>query len=169
MRALFVLILLASVPLWYVRYLLKQKAIVEERMREQKKVLRHFEKYGPRADFRSGFVVDLGFACNPYVAGLGWKGAVGPCDAELVHLPRFENLEILSLGSSNVTDGGLSHVGELTNLKVLSLDHTRISDAGLKHLFNLNQLRFVNIGRTNVTDDGVARLRKALPNCEIRR
>jgi hypothetical protein len=168
-RALFVLILLASVPLWCIRSLLKRKQILLERTRKQKQILGRFEQYGPRANFRNGYVVFLAFSCDPYVAGLGWKGPKGPSDAELVHLRKFEELEDLSLGCSNVTDAGLCHVGKLTTLRCLSLRDTRVSDAGLKDLFNLDQLRILTLRQTNVTADGVSSLQKALPNCEIRR
>jgi len=59
------------------------------------------------------------------------------------HLKGLPNLELLSLGSTQVTDAGLKHLKGLTRLQLLLLENTEVSDAGIKEL------------------------KAALPNCEI--
>jgi hypothetical protein len=45
-----------------------------------------------------------------------------------------------------------------------------MTDAGLKHFEALNNLRYIYfLGEGNISDAGIAELRKALPNCKIKR
>jgi len=46
---------------------------------------------------------------------------------------------------------------------------TPITDAGLNALSGLSQLRFLALTDTKVTEAGAAKLKKALPHCEIAR
>ena len=55
----------------------------------------------------------------------------------------------------------------LEELEVLELQGTRITDAGLQHLAGVPSLKKLLLGRTKVSAQGVAELRRALPNCEI--
>lgn len=89
-------------------------------------------------------------------------------DAGLVHLRKLTNLTGIYLGETKVTDAGLVHLRPLTKLNLLLLDHTPVSDAGLEHLKGLTGLRDLDLSDTRVTDVGVARLRKALPQVQIR-
>ena len=51
----------------------------------------------------------------------------------------------------------------------LDLSRTQVTDAGLKHLAGLTNLQSLHLHNTQVTDAGVAKLRTALPACDIRR
>ena len=51
-------------------------------------------------------------------------------------------------------------------MEVLGLEDTAITDAGLVHLTGLKTLF---LQKTKVTDAGVAKLKAALPECEIDR
>ena len=44
-----------------------------------------------------------------------------------------------------------------------------ISDAGLVHLKGLTELQTLDLDSTQITDAGIADLKKALPNCAIRK
>jgi hypothetical protein len=105
--------------------------------------------------------------------------------------PLDEQLAVLNLGRTKVTDDGLKSLEGLKNLRKLHLENTRIGDAGLAHLKNLSSLEYLNLYGTQVTDsglseleglkhlkslylwqtkvtpEGVEKLKKALPGCEI--
>jgi hypothetical protein len=49
----------------------------------------------------------------------------------------------------------------------LNFGGTKVTDAGLVHLKGMTGLRRLNLSETKVTDAGVAKLRPALPNCNI--
>ncbi len=89
--------------------------------------------------------------------------------AGLVHLKRMTRLKDLKLDNTELTDQGLVHLKGLLGLRSLRLRHTRVTDAGLEHLAGLKDLVFLDLGGTAVTDQGVAKLKAALPNCNIDR
>ena len=112
-------------------------------------------------------------------------------DAGLVHLPAVQNLRWLNLRGTKITDAGLVSVGQCGLLTRLHLEKTAIGDAGLEHLKPLQQLEYLNLYGTAVTDaglvhlaelkalkkvylwqtqvtpEGAAKLREALPECEV--
>jgi Protein kinase domain len=88
-------------------------------------------------------------------------------DEGLKHLDGLIRLRLLELYEVPVTDAGLKHIGKLTNLTWLMLTGTQVSDAGLDDLKGLAGLRRLSLERTKVTDKGVARLKMALPHCEV--
>ena len=85
----------------------------------------------------------------------------------LRNLRGLTRLRELHLWDARVTDDGLKDIAELTHLEVLSLDRCEVTDGGLKHLSGLRQLRTLDIDQTQVTAAGIAKLRRALPKCEI--
>ena len=79
-------------------------------------------------------------------------------------------MEILTLSGTRVTDGGLRTIAALRSVRALSLESDDITDAGLGHLEALKPLEVLLLAsRPKVTDAGVARLKKALPRCDIHR
>jgi hypothetical protein len=114
----------------------------------------------------------------------------GPGLAELRHLPRLsylslkgnkleqgslkllgqlEQLETLGLDETNVSDDQLADLAGHSRLRKLYLTKTEITDAGLEHLQSLRNLDTLYISETQVSSDGIDGLRKALPNCDVRR
>ena len=87
--------------------------------------------------------------------------------AGLVHLERLTTLERLFLSDTAVDDSGVARLKRLTRLEVLGLSGTRVSDRGLEHLTGLKKLKSLFAIETKVTDAGVAKLERALPNCDI--
>jgi len=90
-------------------------------------------------------------------------------DAGLVHLHGLTHLQSLNLDGTKVTDAGVERLGKMTGLQGLKLRDTKVTDAGLEHLAGLKQLQTLNLGGTEVTGPGVKKLRRALPDCQIRR
>jgi hypothetical protein len=92
-------------------------------------------------------------------------------DADLACVVRFAGLRRLDLERAiDVTDAGLAQLAKLRSLSILSLgDADRITDAGLAELERLTSLRRLVVGvrAGRVTPAAVARLRRALPRCDI--
>jgi hypothetical protein len=80
-----------------------------------------------------------------------------------------EEVNLIGLTMTEVTDAGLKELSEFKNLATLYLDYTDVTDVGLKELAALKNLRILHLQYTDVTDAGVAELQKALPNCKIER
>ena len=87
--------------------------------------------------------------------------------AGLVHLKGLTTLKRVFFSDTAVDDQGVSQLKELKNLKVLGLSGTRITDRSLEHLAGLKGLSSLFALGTKVTDAGVAKLGKALPDCDI--
>jgi serine/threonine protein kinase/Leucine-rich repeat (LRR) protein len=66
-----------------------------------------------------------------------------------------------------VTDAGLGEFKNCQNLNVLDLTDTLVTDTGLVHLAGLSELRILLVPKTRVTADGVEVLARALPKCQI--
>ena len=88
-------------------------------------------------------------------------------DEGLKEVAKLQNLTSLSLGHTKITDAGIKEVAKLQNLEGLGLTGTTISDAGLKEVAKLQKLERLSLSLTKVTKEGVAELKKALPNCQI--
>ena len=88
-------------------------------------------------------------------------------DAGLMRLKGLKNLTALHLEGTRVTDAGLTALQDMRSLEYLNLYNTATTDAGLDHLTRLTNLRHLYVWQTKVTDAGVAKLKKALPQCEI--
>jgi hypothetical protein len=56
---------------------------------------------------------------------------------------------------------------KLTQLEVLCLGETAVTDAAVEPLSKLTRLRSLDLTGTRVTPEGAARLKKALPECQI--
>jgi internalin A len=79
-------------------------------------------------------------------------------DADLDYLKDIQDLAVLDLTGSSVTDEGLKRLGSLTALEGLILAQTKITDKGLPHLKRLPKLAGVNLSDTAVTDEGMKTL-----------
>ena len=88
-------------------------------------------------------------------------------DAGLAELAKMPRLRRLQLQETNVTDAGLANIKTLPDLEVLNLYDTHLDDAGLAALASSKKLRRLYVWRTAVTDAGEAKLRARLPKLEI--
>jgi hypothetical protein len=96
-------------------------------------------------------------------------------DQLFTHLePHKQQLEMLGLYQSSLTDAGMVHIGEMRQLRWLALYDAQISDAGLAQLSELKELEELSLPRSKITDAGlhhIARLPKlkwlSLPGSSI--
>jgi Leucine-rich repeat (LRR) protein len=79
-------------------------------------------------------------------------------DAMLAHLRGLTSLESLALDNTQNTDAALAHLQSLTGLQYLSLGRSQTTDAGLIHLQSLTGLRDLYLGGAQVTDAGLVYL-----------
>jgi Leucine-rich repeat (LRR) protein len=114
-------------------------------------------------------------------------------DADLVEIAKLSNLRWLLLDANPVTDKGVESLTALQKLEHLGLEHTMVTDEGVRSIETLPRLQTLNLSRTDITnecveilgqckqlneldvsqthldDEDVARLRKLLPNCEVKK
>lgn len=87
-------------------------------------------------------------------------------DEGIRHLSKASNLESLILWNTIVTDEGMAHLAKLKKLRLLMIASPKITDESIEHLSQIKTLeRFWVSGR--LSQAGVARLTRALPDCEI--
>ena len=94
--------------------------------------------------------------------------AEGIDDLTLGRLALAGDLEQLTLHSTIVTDAGLAQLAVLRRLTSLHLVAPRMTDLGLIPLEELRGLTSIHLISTDVTPEGIARLREALPDCDVR-
>ncbi len=113
----------------------------------------------------------------------------------LRHLAQHLKLSSLNVSHGQITDDGLQGIGQLKTLKKLYLsDCGDFTGAGIRHLRSLTELELLNLDETKITDEaveplcalkslstlkeldlsythlsaaGLAKVKAALPNCDI--
>lgn len=97
---------------------------------------------------------------NTRITGVGLE--------QLCDLPQLHNLYV---DDTQLTDAGALSLSRLSQLQKLDLDGTPVTDTGMEALRELKNLRGLQLSRTrtHVTDEGVAKLHRALPDCQIYR
>ena len=88
-------------------------------------------------------------------------------DDGLKVIEPLKNLRRLHLENTKIGDAGLTHIKGLTTLEYLNLYGTQVTDSGLSQLDGLKNLKALYLWQTKVTPDGVAKLKKSLPGCQI--
>jgi hypothetical protein len=124
--------------------------------------LRHLEVIAPK-------ITDAGLVYLKRLTDLEFLNCAGTklTGAGLVHIEGMTRLRILHLDDTEVTDEGMVHFKGLHDLRELFLNQTRVTDAGLEHMAGLKNLALLNLTGTAVTNKGVAKLKAALPKCNI--
>ena len=91
--------------------------------------------------------------------------------AELLpHLKRLRDVKYVNVdGSQRVTSVGVELLAQLRSLEVLNLCNTSVNDLAVDSLVKLRHLKHLDILGTEISEAGVARLRRAHPDCRIRR
>ena len=117
------------------------------------------------------------FATMPKLHTLAFGGNK-MTDVGLTPLRLIAGLKVLDLGGLQRTDSGLWQVtvtdrgaetlSGMAQLEILSLRNSKITDVGVDHLVKLKNLKRLDVVNTSLTDAGIARLRAALPNCDLR-
>ena len=95
-------------------------------------------------------------------------GEASVTDAGLKQLRRLPHLRLLVL-NSRVTDAGVAHLRKCTGLRHLSVWCPHVTDRAIVHLKKMTHLRYLDLAFTKITRDGEQELRRALPNCVIKR
>lgn len=90
-------------------------------------------------------------------------------DAGLRNLRGLNKLRYLYLVGTEVSDAGLVHLQGLPSLREIRLDGTRVTDAGLEYLKSLPNLTRLDLRNTKVTDEGVGKFQQARPMCAVKR
>lgn len=91
----------------------------------------------------------------------------GITDEGLKSLENLPNLRKLHLENTKITDAGVAHLKKLQSLEYLNLYGTAVSDAGLTDLQGLKNLKALYLWQTKVTPTGVEQLKTALPKCQV--
>lgn len=100
---------------------------------------------------------------------VGYPFTSGPTidDATLVCLTALDDLISLHLDTTNISDAGLRHIAHLTTLEALTLKGTDVSDESIPLLITFGGLQQLDIRGTQISESGAAKLRAALPQCEV--
>lgn len=88
-------------------------------------------------------------------------------DAALAALAPLTELVQLDLSGTAVTDQGLIDAPPFPKLRRIALANTEVTNAVLSRLASWN-LESATLVGTRVTEAGVAKLRQALPQCDVR-
>jgi len=87
--------------------------------------------------------------------------------AAISRIPNLRRLEIRQYYSDSLEESGLDFLKETKNLADLRIESRDVTDSAFIHLAKLKTLKRLELSDTRVTEEGIARLRKALPACEI--
>ena len=89
-------------------------------------------------------------------------------DQTLIHLEKLSQLRELDLNSSQITDDGLAQLAKLPALQILRLRKTKVTDAGFQqHLLPLEKLAEVDMRETSVASKTLRDWKKLQP--EVRK
>jgi len=92
-------------------------------------------------------------------------------DESLRTISKLSSLEKLTVRNNRlITDTGIGSVSEIAGLQELSLGYCRqLTDESANHLVKLKKLIKLNVTGTKISDTAIARIKSALPNCQIER
>jgi Leucine-rich repeat (LRR) protein len=76
-------------------------------------------------------------------------------DEDLRHVGQLQNLKVLRLGNTSVTDDGIAHLKDSENLVRIELSHTRISGTALSYLRTMKKLQYIELFSTDIADEGL--------------
>jgi len=88
-------------------------------------------------------------------------------DAGLDAVAKMPKLTRLELQETNIGDAGLQQIVKLPALEVLNIYDTHVTDKGLAGLTTMAKLQRVYVGRTRVTATGIQNLRKRMPQVNV--
>jgi hypothetical protein len=168
LRSLLVLVVVIAVPCSWLSWEMRRAKAQGDAVDAIKTTgIRVFYDDFPRSPSRvgSGFVLVATF--GPTSVPVWLRDLFGDCffadaraaglsnSAQMKHLRRFPQLEILLIHDVPVTDVDLQHLDGLTQLKSLTLDSPNVTDAGMGHLKGLTNLEVLNLWETHETDAGL--------------
>jgi heme exporter protein D len=102
-------------------------------------------------------------ALDMFMAAPAQEGDGSDEDAS-IRLPYLPNLKGLNLFEAEFCGDGLENVPALERLDA---SRTQIDDGDVEAICKLKRLRRLSVWGTMISDEGIARLRAALPECQI--
>ncbi len=78
------------------------------------------------------------------------------------NISQLENIQLVDLSYTDVTDQHISHLRSLPRLRTIYLSGTDIGDAGVQEIKHLKELRRLSLAGTQITDLGVESLAEAI-------
>lgn len=79
-------------------------------------------------------------------------------DLELLSPLTSNDLQMINMADSKVTDVGMSNLAKLTGLKILNLRKNPITDVGVAHLAGMKEMATLYLDDTLITDAGLVHL-----------
>lgn len=89
-------------------------------------------------------------------------------DSACERLSTMQELRVLLLDYTDVSGDGIRSLAPLKSLEILDLENTRCTSRSVDWLIVHKNLRILDVRGTKLTDEDVERLRRALPQCEVR-
>lgn len=86
---------------------------------------------------------------------------------DIAIVQTLADLKELHLSNCQLDNPAFEEISRLNQLTILTLDGTSISDSSLLPLRRLNKLVFLSLSNTQVSDDAKAQLQDALPHLEL--
>lgn len=88
-------------------------------------------------------------------------------DEGLMNLKSLTSLTQLNIFGNQITSSGLQHITHLKQLKILDIHKTSVNDMAIDHIAKLQALTHLNAKETKVTAAGAAKIRTAIPLCNV--
>ncbi|MEM7232752.1 MAG: hypothetical protein AAF517_11280, partial [Planctomycetota bacterium] len=88
-------------------------------------------------------------------------------DKSLPRIATLRWLQGLNLGETKITSTGLQALAPLEHLQKLWIQDTGVDDQGVEAICRLRSLRELTAYGTRISPKGIARIRNALPKCQI--
>jgi hypothetical protein len=117
------------------------------RAREQREVVARVTELGGKFEY------DYQTGKNPQKTPPGW-----PWLRRLVGDEYFQDVAVVHLDDTKVSDADLRLICKLRRAKKLSLNRTEVSDEGLVSIRRMSQLNHLGLMRTKVTTEGICAL-----------
>jgi len=80
----------------------------------------------------------------------------------LARLHYFDDLILLDLSGTRLTDEGLGHIAGLKEIEHLSVSNTHVGNSGMKYIARLEKVIRLDFSETRVTDDGLRQLQNLI-------
>lgn len=139
--------------------------------RDSKRAKAGVEIYPPRYHADRGISnIEMYFLIEPCQnRGVRRRQPIAPqvTDEVLAAVAGMSDCHALALAQARLSDAGLKYLRQMPRLRYLDLADTAISDASVEDLMRLPNLTFLKVTGTNISHAGLARLRTALPDCQI--
>ncbi len=88
-------------------------------------------------------------------------------DDDLEYVAALPQLRSLGLGYTHVTDAGVARLRGVSSLEVIDLEGTAITGRCVRDVCEMKQLTWLNVERTQLSSTDVAKIKEALPKCDV--